>query len=70
MASAEMRITVRRVTVDQLLEEVGKLKFAGYGNAHCTFSLGGPEVLSVTAQKDLGTLSRPAVKAAPTKAAK
>jgi hypothetical protein len=69
MPSSAMKITVRHVTVDQLVEEIGKFKFAGYGNCKVQFAVTGTEILSVTAEKDLGG-SRPTAKAAPAKAAK
>lgn len=53
MATAQVRLTIRHGTIDQIHDELGKLKFAGYGADRATFSVTGTEILSVTVDKDL-----------------
>jgi hypothetical protein len=54
MATAAMKITVRDVTIDQLVDELQKFKYAGYGGCKAEFvSYATKFALSVIADRDL-----------------
>lgn len=63
MATAQLRLTIRHCTIDQLCAELGKLQFAGYGAKRAYFTVTGTETLTVTVDKDLGTAATPPVAA-------
>lgn len=66
MALAQMRVTVRHVTVGQLVDELQKMSFAGYRDCIASFHVAGDISLTVMAEKDL--LARKSTAAAKTPA--